>query len=1172
MIAIAVRMDEPTSATGEITKRLYQRLMHRLRKRSYEIVVREIRNAGLVVTRNFLKGFVPGGEVVNFGVDFLLSEVARELTPTKIAEKYHRIRGFDDVIDGFSDELSQIRLLEGTRLKRGVKALADRVLTRVRQRYGEQAVEALRPALGDWAAEAIGSQAQELLRVRELVKLAEIDYRDIAARIANYEEEVATLVRRARPTRQARDKLIADITRDFGPDAATKLKQEIARVGGWDNLAKLNDESFGQIAVQVNRKRTAELADRLKQFTEDRKQRELFIQKSVAKAKRAAADKFLAEVRRTGGLALADQLESRLGLSRKEARGVAYEVLTGVRRTNIEAIADIVREEVNKAKVFMERDLQTVAEQVNDHVGTNPFPKQPGESIVLYEERQRAVQRTLRRLNAAESARQVQVEDLGPVGNINELPPWRESWDFPEPRQPLSDRPATNVISSQGELIVTPAPRVPGELPSRTLKKVVDMSRAELEAELKWLSAQGVKVPRGYLSRNKLQDAVNRLRYGVYPGKMPQWPSAALPDPRSLNNSQLIEQLNELYDGGFSQYFPQGSWWQDEDVMRKTLTRIRNQQFRLRPTLKPRPEVNVLPGSGQVIQLPDPPRFLPEEAGWPGPVRSIPDVETLSYQDMQKIVGQMNKAGYEVPKKRTKKTLQDFLEKARREGAVLPGDPPPHYPVRTYGPDRGIPFEQRWEKLINETNAEYLARLRGLVARKTGEIPMRAELEGDRAFTNRLARQYQGMQQSLSTPMEGWRPIPDDPYTPVPKENRWKRLAGEGIDDYMERLQKLHLDRAGHRLEQLPEESLDQFSTRLKSKVKLLQETPPRGLEFESVPSKPITGSRRRYQYDPVSKLYLDTRTGKLRERFIWDAASGRFRDLSTGRYISTRKIRSMLRQSQEQTEEIIANLQRALLESDAADITTRATRREVQRQLTSNIARLEDLPRYRYPDAQGTFKALPARVEAFTNITTQDWKRILKRELRLHYGNQFVLGAGGLDNLENIVETTALARSISREQAESLVFQELNEMRDRQFALVDKFADGLIDGIFTVGQIMLRSRLYIGMGKAAYGFGQRLFQRMRGNDQERRVLGMAEHCADCVAYAAMGWQPIGTFPPPGEKSACGMNCYCTMEYRNSANADSADSSWGFDVTRGFAIRRHSSASQDKSPELVATP
>ena len=38
--------------------------------------------------------------------------------------------------------------------------------------------------------------------------------------------------------------------------------------------------------------------------------------------------------------------------------------------------------------------------------------------------------------------------------------------------------------------------------------------------------------------------------------------------------------------------------------------------------------------------------------------------------------------------------------------------------------------------------------------------------------------------------------------------------------------------------------------------------------------------------------------------------------------------------------------------------------------------------------------------------------------------------------------------------------------------------------------------------------------------------------CEDCNNWDAMGWQPIGLLPPPGQRCRCHDNCRCYIDYR----------------------------------------
>ena len=65
------------------------------------------------------------------------------------------------------------------------------------------------------------------------------------------------------------------------------------------------------------------------------------------------------------------------------------------------------------------------------------------------------------------------------------------------------------------------------------------------------------------------------------------------------------------------------------------------------------------------------------------------------------------------------------------------------------------------------------------------------------------------------------------------------------------------------------------------------------------------------------------------------------------------------------------------------------------------------------------------------------------------------------------------------------------------------------------------------------FSFGEMENKRRTGFRQCRRVLDpQAKHCPDCLAWASMGFQPMGMLPPPGERCKCLFNCRCAMEYR----------------------------------------
>lgn len=80
-------------------------------------------------------------------------------------------------------------------------------------------------------------------------------------------------------------------------------------------------------------------------------------------------------------------------------------------------------------------------------------------------------------------------------------------------------------------------------------------------------------------------------------------------------------------------------------------------------------------------------------------------------------------------------------------------------------------------------------------------------------------------------------------------------------------------------------------------------------------------------------------------------------------------------------------------------------------------------------------------------------------------------------------------------------------------------------------GKLRARAKMYGQAIRLSYENQVRAREAHARMSEERRVLSSAEHCADCVGYAAAGWQPIGTLPQIGD-SQCRANCHCHFEYR----------------------------------------
>lgn len=138
-----------------------------------------------------------------------------------------------------------------------------------------------------------------------------------------------------------------------------------------------------------------------------------------------------------------------------------------------------------------------------------------------------------------------------------------------------------------------------------------------------------------------------------------------------------------------------------------------------------------------------------------------------------------------------------------------------------------------------------------------------------------------------------------------------------------------------------------------------------------------------------------------------------------------------------------------------------------------------------------------------------------MRTELRRLHLQNAALGAGGFDRLT------------SREYGRA------GQMLRGDYERLTNLARDIVSGKATLPQALVRVQGYVGTARVNFLEAERDAVRATGIEyEERRRLGVAEHCDDCVGYAAQGWQPLGVLPVPGDGSVCGSRCRCSLERR----------------------------------------
>ena len=131
--------------------------------------------------------------------------------------------------------------------------------------------------------------------------------------------------------------------------------------------------------------------------------------------------------------------------------------------------------------------------------------------------------------------------------------------------------------------------------------------------------------------------------------------------------------------------------------------------------------------------------------------------------------------------------------------------------------------------------------------------------------------------------------------------------------------------------------------------------------------------------------------------------------------------------------------------------------------------------------------------------------------------------------------ETGILVANGGTQFATQADWQYMAQQIEKQYKYLDGFAKDVADdpAHWLNGRLNNRMRLYQESAYSAYQNALRREAKLGGMDEERRVLGVADHCKGCIEQASQGWQPIGTLDEIGAEE-CSQNCHCYFEYRNS--------------------------------------
>ena len=153
--------------------------------------------------------------------------------------------------------------------------------------------------------------------------------------------------------------------------------------------------------------------------------------------------------------------------------------------------------------------------------------------------------------------------------------------------------------------------------------------------------------------------------------------------------------------------------------------------------------------------------------------------------------------------------------------------------------------------------------------------------------------------------------------------------------------------------------------------------------------------------------------------------------------------------------------------------------------------------------------------------INLAEWEKQTVIALKEMHIQSYLLGRGGLKNITpndyNIIE---------------------NKLQS-EYKYLRKFAQDIINVGMSSAQFAARLNLYLESAQGTYELGRFHAHLTAGYNWEKRIRTKTESCDDCIMWAGMGWQPIGSLPNRGEKCQCRSRCGCKKLYSEEKPKDS---------------------------------
>lgn len=148
-------------------------------------------------------------------------------------------------------------------------------------------------------------------------------------------------------------------------------------------------------------------------------------------------------------------------------------------------------------------------------------------------------------------------------------------------------------------------------------------------------------------------------------------------------------------------------------------------------------------------------------------------------------------------------------------------------------------------------------------------------------------------------------------------------------------------------------------------------------------------------------------------------------------------------------------------------------------------------------------------------DITLDQWQGSVRETIKSAHIQAAIIGHGG------------------REGMGSAEYGRIGQRLRAEYAYLQQFAADLMAGRISGAMALARVQLYGESIRGSYWEGTSIRQEQQGYSLMRRILDpQANHCQDCLDYAARGLVPLGSVPLPGQRCACRARCRCSVEYK----------------------------------------